>query len=239
MNTLVKRTTFALVTIVLLSAPFAAAQNETTNQTGPTRLAPSTPQGWHEQSNELGVGQTLFQDLIDGEPRPFEARFYLNTLYKDKGVTYFLFAFITKQTPLTGSFDSLTNGNTGEDIPVYKQDTEEGGKVQKWFIDAANMPDPGVPIILRGTVGSSGAGQYQAGALLQPFNYKWEPVAMSSGTPASIYIGTQYGVNRATSSECTGKLCDVTEVLPSPAPAFVGLLAAAAVGAVALRRRNA
>lgn len=233
-NSLAVRTTLGLVTIALL-APAIAAQN-TTNQTG-GRTAPSAPQGWSEQANEFGVGQAVFQDLIDGEPRPFEARFYLNTHYPEKGVTYFLFAVVTKQTPLTASFDALVDGSTGADIPVYKRDTAEGGTVIQWFVDGANMPAPGTPIVVRATIGSTGEGQYQAGALVQPFNYKWEPVNMASGTPASLYVGTQYGINRATESGCTGKLCELPVVKGAPAPAAFGVALALAAAAFVVRRR--
>lgn len=229
------RSLIVLVVAALL-APLASAQDA--NLTTPTSPAP--PQGWQESKNEFGTGQALYQDLIDGSPRAFEARFYLTTHYTEKGVTYFLFALDTQRTPLRATFDALENGETGESISIYKQETEIGGKLEKWFVDIANMPPPGTLIVLRGTMHAQGLGQYQAGALLQPFNYKWEGVAMSSGTPASLYVGTQYGVNAVTEKGCDGALCGASNVLSRFAPpAALGLaLAAVAVAAVAARRRR-
>lgn len=229
-----------LAALLAASAPTASAQ--TTNTTWPPE--PTTPQAWHDQRNELGSALALYQDVIDGEPKPLEARFYLKTHYNaryapDKGVTYFLFALDTQRVPLRATFDSLVDDTTGAAIPVYKKEVEANGHLEKWFVDAANMPTLDHAIVVRATIHAQDEGQYAAGVLLQPFNYRWEPVTASSGTPAQLYIFTQYGVNQASErAPCDGVICPALELVRgTPAPAPLALAAAVAVGALLAGRR--
>jgi hypothetical protein len=190
----------------------------------------------------MGDAQALYQDTIDHQSKEFVAKFWLNTLYRDRGVTYFLFALDLQRTPLTGTFDALLDDSSGHAIPVYKTEVDANGALIKWWIDIANMPPAGTPIEMHATIGSTGDGQFPAGALVMPFDYHWNQINSTTGTPEQLYIFTEYTVTNPTSNGCSGSLCSVVGV-HSPVPALgavasLGAIGLAAAIAVVSRRRS-
>ncbi|HVL49776.1 MAG TPA: hypothetical protein VM889_14560 [Candidatus Thermoplasmatota archaeon] len=210
----------ALVALVLASAlPTALAQD------------PSVSREWHGQDTEFGRIRMPYQAEMQGEPIPIEARIVLQTHYTDQDGTYFLFAWDVSRQPFDVRFDKLMTAS-GSDIKVLK--TESGDGQEKWFVDIKNMPPPGTEIVMKGTLGATTKGLFPAGALVVPFNYRWEPIDMSNGVPATLYAFTQVGVNEETRS--VGWSFPLAKI-----PGFEIPLAAAAIGValVAARRRRA
>ncbi|MHB8585281.1 MAG: hypothetical protein ACYDDF_05520 [Thermoplasmatota archaeon] len=227
-----------VLTLLAVASPVSA---QATNSTNPW---PPPANGWHDQSGDMGDAQALYQDIIDGSTREFVAKFWITDYFQNQGVTYFLFALDLQRTPLVGSFDSLINTANGKPIPVYKVETDANGELIKWWIDIANMPPPGTEIDLHATIGSTGSGQYPAGAMALPFNYRWEQINSASGTPEQLYILTEYTVNNPTQSGCAGSLCSLVHSAHLPVPsldvfATLGAVGIAGVLFVGRSRRHA
>jgi hypothetical protein len=238
---------FALgIVIVLLSgsalialAPTVAAQSTNTSTT--TSSYPPPPAGWHDQAGDLGDAQALYQDTIAGHARPFVAKFFITNYFKNDGVVYFLFALDLQRTPLVGNINQLIDTSTGKPLPIYRTEVQQNGAVIQWWVDIANMPPPGTEIDFQATVGSTGPGEFPAGAFVMPFDYHYQQINSYSGTPEQLYIFTQYTVNGATQSGCAGALCNLAQAVhsPVPGPDFIATIAAVGVAtalAVALRK---
>ncbi len=210
----------------------------------PTAAAQGNSQ-WHGQDNEFGSIRMKFQDAIVGEPIEVEAHITLKTLYEDKRVTYFMFAFTAEGQPLCVNWDYIgTEG--GDGFSFFKEEGSNGDPVIKKFVEDTQMPPPGQKIVLKGTVGAADRGLMQVGALIVPFNYKWEKVTMKNGLPADLFSFTQFGVNKetpgcsATGSSGGGSLVgNLRENLtPAPGAALVATAVAIAAGIVVWRRRT-
>lgn len=199
----------------LLLAPMASAQNSQI----------CGDKDWHGDTNEFGKMCMKFQETMLGEAIAVEARITLNHLYEDRDAAYFLIQFNTDMTPFTMSDITLTHD--GNEIPLYKR---EGDKL---FVDIADMPSAGETFVLGATANACERGLYQLGALIQPFNYRWQRIVMGDGQPADLYAFTQVGVNEAS---CSGGIPGLPKV--SPAGGLVGAVAALALVAVAARKRR-
>ena len=210
------RLAFMLTAVAgLLLAPSVAAQNSEI----------CGDKDWHGESNEFGKICMQFQASMLGEPIPVEAKITLNHLYEDRDATYYLIQFNTEMTPFTMADVKLQH--KGVDVPLYKR---EGDKL---FVDIADMPPAGSTFVLSGTASACERGLYQLGALIQPFNYKWQRIVMSDGQPADLYGFTQVGVNEAS---CSGGIPGLPKFAPSGG--LVGAVAALALVAVVARRRR-
>lgn len=210
------RLAFSLTAVLgLLLAPPALAQNN----------ANCGDKDWHGETNEFGKICMKFQDTMLGEPIPVEAKITLNHLYEDRDAAYFLLQFNTETTPFT--MKDVTLEYKGSEVPLYKR---EGDKL---FVDIADMPPAGETFVLRGTADACERGLYQLGALIQPFNYRWQRIVMGDGQPADLYGFTQVGVNEAS---CSGGIPGLPKF--APAGGLVGAVAALALVAVVARKRR-
>ena len=215
------RSTLAPILLVafLVAASPAAAQATVMN-------AQCGDKDWHGEANEFGKICMRFQDSMMGAAIPTEARITLNHLYEDRDAAYFLVMFAAEGTPLKVSDVALTVD--GEPIPIYKSEGET-----KLFIDIQDMPPAGKTMVLSGTVDSCDRGLYQIGALIQPFNYRWQKLVMANGEQADLFGFTQIGVNEAS---CKGGLPGLPKV-DAPAGGLLASIAALGAVAYALRRR--
>lgn len=203
----------ALLGLVL--APTALAQNN----------ANCGDKDWHGETNEFGRICMMFQSSMLGEPIPVEAKITLNHLYEDRDAAYFLIQFNTENTPFT--MQNVALKHKGADIPLYKR---EGDKL---FVDIADMPPAGETFVLSATADACERGLYQLGALIQPFNYRWQRIVMGDGQPADLYGFTQVGVNEAS---CSGGIPGLPKM--APAGGLIGAVAALSLVAVAARKRR-
>lgn len=205
--------------LALLAASFvppAAAQNQICGD-----------KDWHGEQNEFGRICMKFQETMVGEPVYIEARIVLNHLYEDRDAAYYLFEFPTTGTPFKISDVKLQSG--GADIPLYKR---EGDKL---FVDVAEMPPAGEEMVFSATIASCDRGLYQIGALLQPFNYRWQKIVMSNGEQADLYGFTQVGVNEAS---CRGGIPGLPK-MDAPSGGLVGAVSALALVAAFAQRKGA
>lgn len=233
-----KHSTIALAILLLASSAGAAvAQSnpppgeDDANETG--------------DENEFGAIKVPYQVKMNGQEVLIEARIVVKDMYADQDATYFMFAVDTKENPALYAEVSSLQTASGEDIEVF--DKQEEAELVQWFVDVESMPAEGTEIVFKYMVGSTQPGFFQVGALLMPFNYRWEQVTMSDDEPAKIYGATQVGVNKATKAGSgsnfkspLGGGDDDESALPVPGMGVI--LAAVAIAGVALvagtRRRR-
>lgn len=215
----------ALLLSILVVAPSAAAQPTVMN-------ARCGEKEWHGEENEFGRICMKFQEPMTGTSVPVEARITLHHLYDDRDSAYFLIGFLGDGTPFTFSDVRLTTGD-GKEITLFKRDDKP--RSVQLFVDVADMPPAGTELRLSGKVDSCERGLYQLGALVQPFNYRWQRILMNNGEPADLYSFTQVGVNKAS---CDGGIPGLPKVSVPGAGTFAAVAAVAGVAVLVARRHR-
>lgn len=213
----------AIVCAFLVATPAAVGQNATVD--------------WQGQDSEFGTIRAPYTAEMNGERVPIEARIVLRENYEEKESRFFMFAFTVENTPLDVQFDNIVRMDTGAELPCYQRQGDSKSAI-KCFVDLKDMPPAGTEIRMYGTVGSSGKGMAQVGAIVVPFTYTWMRVQMSNGLNAELYAGTQVNVQECTSA-CSG-LKGKGNPAAIPGLGALGVVAAGAVavGLIALRRKN-
>ena len=214
----------ALLLLALSAVPTAAGETTVMN-------ARCGDKDWHGEDNEFGSICMKFQEPMAGSPVPVQARIVLHHLYDDRDAAYFLISFLGDGTPFKFSNVRLTTGD-GKEITLYKR--EDTPRNVKLFVDVADMPPAGTELRLSGKVDSCERGLYQLGALVQPFNYRWQRILMNNGDPADLYSFTQVGVNKAS---CDGGIPGLPKVSVPGVGAVAAVAAIGGVAALAARRR--
>lgn len=212
----------ALACALLVALPAAAAQESTVE--------------WQGQDSEFGSIRAPYTTTMEGERIPIEARVVLKENYEEQESRFFMFAFTVENTPLDVQFDSLVRMDTNAEMPCYQRQGDSETAI-KCFVDLKDMPPAGTEIRMTGTLGSSGKGMAQAGAMVVPFTYTWMRVQMSNGLNAELYAGTQVNVVECT-QKCSGLQGKGNAAIPGLGIVGVAAAGVVAVGLIALRKRK-
>lgn len=212
----------AIACALLVAAPAAVGQSATVD--------------WQGQDSEFGSIRAPYTLAMEGARVPVEARIVLRENYEAKDSRFFMFAFTVENTPLNVQFDNLVRMDTGQELPCYQRQGDAESAI-KCFVDLRDMPPAGTEMRMYGTVGSSGKGVSQIGAMVVPFTYTWMRVQMSNGLNAELYAGTQVNVVECP-TKCGG-LRGTGNPAAIPGLGVVGIAAAAlvAIGIASARRK--
>lgn len=214
-----KTLNIALASIALLLVPTTVGQAD-----------------WQGEDSEFGSIRAPYTQTMDGQRATIEASVVLRHMYEDKDVRFYMFGFIVENSPLDVTFDHLVRADNGEELPCAKREGDAQDGI-KCFVDLKYMPPVGTEIKMSGTVGSTRAGSFRAGAIVLAFDYNWLKVQTSNGLEAQLYADTLVNVQKPTAGgvdRLSGNLGNKV-----PGAGAIGLVAAAcvAVGLLALRRR--